>query len=294
MGVQPPGYPGSSEPAKDSKNSAAMGGQGGNANQCQDDSAENEHIGSNDKQNDEWKGDNENATDATNNQHNSGEGWDSGGDDKNLAQETRDWNANDQSNNSPGTWNNNITNQPQADSGGWDANAQNQRSTNGQWSEGPVHHEAQAENPQLVNHSAENFDALQPPVPNEQGPSVPVRHLYGPHGIYYGMGAHKDEDSIEADEDPPYDVPASIAERKSSTHQVQTGRGYLYSHRCKRPNYVDDIGEPYARFAFKYRTRGEPISVSIHYKRVFPSRFLPGHYLNRSGINHIHFFGEYL
>ncbi|KAK0271925.1 hypothetical protein LTR35_009373 [Friedmanniomyces endolithicus] len=58
-----------------------------------------------------------------------------------------------------------------------------------------------------------------------------------------------------------YQYPApqlpSIPEGKTKevSHVVQPGMGADYSHRCHRPNYMDDMTAPYAVFSFKYRSK---------------------------------------
>ncbi|KAK0286181.1 hypothetical protein LTR35_004615 [Friedmanniomyces endolithicus] len=42
---------------------------------------------------------------------------------------------------------------------------------------------------------------------------------------------------------------------KEVSHVVQPGMGADYSHRCHRPNYMDDMTAPYAVFSFKYRSK---------------------------------------
>ena len=83
------------------------------------------------------------------------------------------------------------------------------------------------------------------------------RELYGPHGPYYSFRALRlDEPRPDAEEEPRYDVPKSIAIRRGSTKQVQPGPGYRYFKKRMMPEYVDSMETPYARFVFKYRTKG--------------------------------------
>ena len=85
------------------------------------------------------------------------------------------------------------------------------------------------------------------------------RPLYGPYGAYYTTAPRSAalDSEAEAEEDPPYDVPETVATEKGTTHQVQPGKGYMYTHRRASPEYLDNIEDPYARFVFKYRTKGE-------------------------------------
>jgi hypothetical protein len=82
---------------------------------------------------------------------------------------------------------------------------------------------------------------------------VADRPLYGPHGVYYD--AHLTSSRATqpvVGEDAPYDVPADT----STTHQVKPGEGYMYAHKRHSPDYIDTLEDPYARFVFKYRTKG--------------------------------------
>jgi hypothetical protein len=54
-----------------------------------------------------------------------------------------------------------------------------------------------------------------------------------------------------------YTVPASVAEALSLSHQVQPGALARYVHKIRTPEYLDTLDEPYARFVFKYRHKGE-------------------------------------
>lgn len=84
-----------------------------------------------------------------------------------------------------------------------------------------------------------------------------IRELYGPHGPYYSYRASRmDEPKPDAEEEPRYDVPKELAFRRKSTKQVQPGPGYRYYKRRLVPEYIDSFDTPYARFVFKYRTKG--------------------------------------
>lgn len=83
------------------------------------------------------------------------------------------------------------------------------------------------------------------------------RSLYGPHGVYYSLNSSMHADPEAGfEEEPEYDVPQSIVDETGSTRQVQAGRGFVYVHKSCTPEYIDAFEEPYARFVFKYRTRG--------------------------------------
>ena len=42
---------------------------------------------------------------------------------------------------------------------------------------------------------------------------------------------------------------------KDASHGVQTGRGADYSHKTRKPTYIDTMESPYAVFSFKYRSK---------------------------------------
>lgn len=42
---------------------------------------------------------------------------------------------------------------------------------------------------------------------------------------------------------------------KDATHGVQTSKGADYTHKCRRPTYIDTMEKPYAVFSFKYRSK---------------------------------------
>ena len=97
-----------------------------------------------------------------------------------------------------------------------------------------------------------------------------LRELYGPHGPYYSFRALRlDEPQPDAEEEPRYDVPQSLAAQRGSTKQVQPGPGYRYFKKRMIPEYIDSMETPYARFVFKYRTKGK--------SRTWPS-FQKKHY----------------
>lgn len=93
-----------------------------------------------------------------------------------------------------------------------------------------------------------------PPPPLPSAASTHSRPLYGPHGTYYSTyhSSTLRGPRPDAAEEPPYDVPAGTL----TTHQVKPGEGYMYVHKRRSPDYLDSLDEPYARFVFKYRTKG--------------------------------------
>ena len=79
--------------------------------------------------------------------------------------------------------------------------------------------------------------------------------VVGPYGPIYGSD-HGDPDEGLEPEPLRYTVPRNVAEKKTTTHQVQPGKGHRYLHRVLRPKYLDSIAQPYAMFVFKYRSKG--------------------------------------
>lgn len=107
------------------------------------------------------------------------------------------------------------------------------------------------------NHSEQNTQGVSNPQTPPRSISSNVRPLFGPYGQYYTWEPKRvDAPSPDAEEEPRYDVPKSIADRIGTSKQVQPGQGYLYCKKRSVPEYIDDMKEPYARFVFKYRTKG--------------------------------------
>jgi hypothetical protein len=183
-------------------------------------------------------------------------GWDNPASNGNN-QDDEDWNKDDSNNDQGGQTlddnnNNNDSNNNQRGQN-WGANdssnqneSQNQANSGG-WGETPTKSTSQPRNtwsPADAVHSSTMPGAF------------PDRALYGPHGPYYALQpSNAGSVPPEAEEEPRYDVPASHINATGSTHQVQPGRGYLWTHRRNTPQYLDDIASPYACFVFKYRTK---------------------------------------
>lgn len=90
------------------------------------------------------------------------------------------------------------------------------------------------------------------------------RDLYGPHGPYFTTRAVRPgEARPDAEEEQRYDVPRAVAMKTGSTKQVQPGPGYRYYKKRTIPEYVDSLEQPYARFVFKYRTKGKCCSREL-------------------------------
>ena len=148
--------------------------------------------------------------------------------------------------------------------GGWGNESAQNNQTEGNW-------DNNGQNPQpqgnLDSDTVHDPGTAQPQQPAQNWPSQPTppqasrttRPLYGPYGAYYSTNLHAGtalSPTAEAEEEPPFDVPEMIAVDRGTTHQVQPGKGYLYVHKRASPEYLDAIEEPYARFVFKYRTKG--------------------------------------
>jgi len=82
--------------------------------------------------------------------------------------------------------------------------------------------------------------------------------LHDPHGVYVTMKSSASEDvPAEAEAEPPRcDDAHSVVNTKETSKEVRLGKGYLYSKKPYSPEYLDTLAEPYARFVFKYRTKG--------------------------------------
>lgn len=64
-------------------------------------------------------------------------------------------------------------------------------------------------------------------------------------------------------EDPLYAVPRAVARRHGTSHQVQPGKAAPYMHKKNKPQYMDDMENPYAVFEFRYRDKGIPSSSTF-------------------------------
>lgn len=173
--------------------------------------------------NDDW---NRNNNDAANNGNSND--WNNSGDNVAVNNGNQAWDdGNTGGNNSGNAWNTSNTNDANNAQAGWDS---------------------------------DNTNAQQP-LPTGTAKSVSggsIRELYGPHGPYYSYRAgNLDEPKPDAEEEPRYDVPKALALRRRSTKQVQSGPGYRYYKKRLVPEYIDSFDTPYARFVFKYRTKGK-------------------------------------
>ncbi|KAI5288110.1 hypothetical protein KEM54_005462 [Ascosphaera aggregata] len=62
---------------------------------------------------------------------------------------------------------------------------------------------------------------------------------------------------------PLYAVPASMAESRALSHQVQPGQESFYAHRIKKPKYIDTLDKPYAKFVFHYQVIEKKFGVHL-------------------------------
>jgi hypothetical protein len=199
-------------------------------------------------------GDKNNTNDANNNTWADNRGWNNSGDQHP---------ANDDDNNNT-AWDNPAPDNSHETQSGWDCNNARNTETQGNWDGND------AGNTQVQGTWDNNAnDTGQPPqAQNDWNAAVSQRApqlgpcsnrpLYGPYGAYYSLRSRTTlSPTAEAEEEPPFDVPETIAADKGTTHQVQPGKGYLYTHKRASPEYIDSIEEPYARFMFKYRTKGK-------------------------------------
>ena len=52
---------------------------------------------------------------------------------------------------------------------------------------------------------------------------------------------------------PLYSIPAEVAKRNNTSHQVLPGKPAAYTHKVSTPKYMDTQENPYAVFVFQYR-----------------------------------------
>lgn len=162
----------------------------------------------------------------------------------------------DDNNISNEAWANNTGAQV-ADDRGWDLNDQSNTSPNrgAGWEKNNV---ANNQANTWENDKGTNSNNTQTPAPESEAAAdqSTVRPLYGPHGAYYTSKAFTNNVlQPDAEEEPRYDVPQSVAQATGVTRQVQPGKGYIYYKKRCVPNYIDTLEEPYAKFVFKYRTK---------------------------------------
>ena len=252
---------GSQDPAKEENNQGDEAGNADNNNWGDSDNANNGEARNSAQGDNGWG----NSWDGNNNDN---EDWAKGADQSQLgdnnksngqnndnqnSQHAQDWGGDGQTNQQGGILDTGTQNNQQG-APGWDGNKNNTNNNTtqnpfpapGNWGTGPAN-------------AFTDTNALQ--VQSGQAPFQPrarkSRPLYGPHGAYYSVQTSASLGRVaEVEEEPPYDVPESVATQLGTTHQVQLGKGFMYVHSKATPQYIDYLEEPYARFIFKYRTKG--------------------------------------
>lgn len=217
-----------------------------------------------DGNNDTWGQDdekNDTGGDTNNNESGSQTGW---GETINVTtpqQNDTSWENNDSGNTNQDWGNNDSSNQNDQNWGNTDTSNQNQNQGNNSWG---LNNDNNTTNQPFRPYSPPEHPTTQeppqnPPIPGSFPSSqTQPRALYGPHGPYYLLQPPNSTPvPPSAEEEPRYDVPQSHINATGSTHQIQPGRGYLYTHRRATPHYLDSVEEPYARFVFKYRSAAQ-------------------------------------
>lgn len=151
-----------------------------------------------------------------------------------------------------GDWGNNNGNNDQSGGNDWVNNDDKTKSEmNGAWGGGQPEN---LHNSPVQQQNNESWNTYQPPSQTQQfsdqgfgQPSEPQMALFNSPGA---RSAGNDEPAL-------YRVPEDIARETNTTHQMQPGRPFPYSHRIKKPVYLDSLDEPYAMFVFKYRAKGK-------------------------------------
>lgn len=158
-------------------------------------------------------------------------------------------------------WDTNVTDQTinaiQTDA--WDVNCP------GKWTEG-------ASNPAKSSNKVPPNPANSTQIATHTSPKQPQNPMQedrGKKSEYTQIGSLptpsscRTPDTILLNETPLYQVPASVAASKALTHQVQPGQESSYVHRIKKPKYIDNLQQPYAKFVFHYRKSGKLILFSL-------------------------------
>ena len=251
--AQPPdnsNKPGSLDPSRDQNNT-------------QDDG-----WGNNGNNNDNQGGDggwNDNGPDSSNQGGN--DSWNDGGKNDNAATgQVDDWGAPGGTSNSgnAGSWQDEGANKLADTTWGNDNNTKNDSSAQQSWESGGASNTNNASTgwgnatttAQPIGGDAWGTQAAGGAGDRTTASGSGSRPLYGPHGAYYDLKPSGDVE-CDAPEEPRYDVPQSVATKLGSTKQVQPGKGYLYVKKRCVPEYIDPLTEPYARFIFHYRTKGQ-------------------------------------
>jgi hypothetical protein len=277
-----PGKPGSLYPAKEENNITSKP-QNDSGNQEENNAWGNTANSNNDGNTGNDNNANQSGWDNNNNGDNNqplgdntGAGWGDQQPDNQQQDQTGDNNGawGDNNNNND---NQNNDQQPQNNSGGgWDDNngQNNQTQAQGNWDNNNANANTHPQQPTQDWPTQPSTGA--PQSQPQLASSRTTRPLYGPYGAYYSTTATALSPAAEAEEEPPFDVPETIAAARGTTHQVQPGKGYLYLHKRASPQYVDGIEEPYARFVFKYCTKGMIFDVFFFFSVVCGTGIMKG------------------
>ena len=132
----------------------------------------------------------------------------------------------------------------------------------------PASESAKREGSILAKHSKNaqgfTFGAQSPTNAPASAPVAPFAKPYW--STWNHVSAAEEEVVIEPEpveepeelEGPVYSVPADVAQRNNTSHQVQVGKPAVYLHKMSKPKYMDSHDNPYAAFTFHYRSRGKP------------------------------------
>jgi len=183
-----------------------------------------------------------------------GSGWGGGQQDQKNGESGNGWGQ--QSNN--GGWGGGQ----QSNNGGWGGEAQNggwgavSTHSNNDGGEGWGNHEQRTPS-RASGSQAGRYD---PAIPTPESKVKPHWQTWKQASTpSTPMDPNTKEKREEARQVYQYPAPPlpSIPEGKTKevSHVVQPGMGADYSHRCHRPNYMDDMTAPYAVFSFKYRSK---------------------------------------
>lgn len=236
--------------------------------QPNDSNSNNQNNGNNNAKDkiEDQRANNEEVADDNHNQENTA----AGDPNDNTNQDNTEWNNNEAGGNADSNGSGNDNDAWGNDNGGnngngWDTNdsgANNNNNGTGSWDQGnntPTADNAGDWDAPAANNNG--TDSVESPYPSAARAGVVAdipRDLYGPHGPYYALrGLRLGEPRPDAEEEPRFDVPKSLATARGSTKQVQPGPGYRYYKKRIVPEYIDTLESPYARFVFKYRTKGE-------------------------------------
>ena len=123
------------------------------------------------------------------------------------------------------------------------------------------------ENPGLRGIAGNTLSPLEPtskPLDSTPNPYWGQRKLSHQHQSSRGRGC--DHHSPRVGLVPT--VPQEARPQRQLSHQVQSGKPLLYTHKVASPNYMDTHELPYAVFVFHYRSKGMYLPLSFHLVRT--------------------------